>query len=100
MRFGEAVELARQGRAVAREGWNGKRMWVSMSPGTLMATREEKPWAPAAQKYFATQSEIGISHINILPSMIMRTAGGDILMGWLASQTDMLADDWNEVEPS
>lgn len=35
---------------------------------------------------------------RVLPSITMKTATGEILMGWLASQTDMLAEDWHVVE--
>jgi len=35
---------------------------------------------------------------NILPHLDMKTADGSIQIGWLASQTDMLADDWRVVE--
>lgn len=94
MKFGEAIELAKLGKAVARSDWSGKGMWITMSPGCL-ALPGDSIWAPANRAY---ARHIG-GYIAVLPSMTMRTTTGDILMGWLASQTDMLSEDWVEVEP-
>lgn len=94
MKFGEAIELAKAGKAVARAGWNGKKMWVTMSPGSLSVPMDSF-WAPANRAYARSQG----GSACVLPSMTMRTATGEILMGWLASQTDMLSEDWSEVEP-
>jgi hypothetical protein len=66
--FGEAFEALNQGFSVARRGWNGKDMWISLQrPGE--------------------HSEMQ------LPYVYMSTAQGD-LVPWVASQTDMLAEDW------
>lgn len=93
MNFGEAIELAKRGKAVARSGWNGKGMWVTSSPGAGQVPAMQL-WAPANRKY--AESRGGL--VSVLPAMTMRTATGEILMGWLASQTDMLSEDWEEVE--
>lgn len=95
MKFGEAIELARQGKAVARADWNGKGMWITVSPGGGQVPALQL-WAKANRLY--AESRGGVA--SVLPSFTMRTATGEILMGWLASQTDMLADDWAEVEPT
>lgn len=101
MRFGEAIELARQGRAVARSGWNGKGMWIAYSPGAILSTPHEMPWGECNRRYAQHRIECGDARdLRILPYFTMRTAGGEILPGWLASQSDMLADDWMEVEPT
>lgn len=95
MKFGEAIELAKKGKAVARSGWNGKGMWVTMSPGSPQVPSMQF-WAPANREYAESLPERTVS---VLPAMTMRTATGEILMGWLASQTDMLSEDWTEVAP-
>lgn len=95
MKFGEAIELAKIGKAVARAGWNGKKMWVTMSPGAPSV-----PFTQFWSKANAAYAESRGGSAEVLPSMTMRTATGEILMGWLASQTDMLSEDWSEVTPS
>lgn len=73
-------------------GWNGKGMWLSYSPGSL-ALSAASFWSPC-NKVFAEQNG---GTAEVLPCITMKTADGKILMGWLASQTDMLSDDWGIV---
>ena len=89
MTFGEALEYARVGRRVARYGWNGKNMWVTFSPG-MDKLPAENFWAEANHNFALARGGTA----DVLPCMTMKTADDKILMGWLASQTDMLADDW------
>jgi hypothetical protein len=88
MSFGQALELLKIGQRVARAGWNGKGMWIALSPGSL-ALPAERFWAHQNRKH---AEEHGPT--DVLPCITMKTADDSILMGWLASQTDMLADDW------
>lgn len=93
--FGLAIEALKKGCKVARAGWNGKGMWLSLS-GPLHG-REiafENFWSGNNSEY---ARENGGS-ATVLPCVTMKTATGEILMGWLASQTDMLAEDWQIVE--
>ncbi len=87
--FGTAIEAIKAGKKVCRRGWNGKGMWIAFSPGSkdLPADRF---WNPH-NKAFA---EANGGTADVLPCLTMKTADNKILMGWLASQTDMLADDW------
>lgn len=71
MNFGDALEVLKRGGRVARDGWNGRGMWIALQ-------------VPDAH------SKMG------LPYLYMRTVAGP-LVPWLASQTDMLAEDWREV---
>ena len=93
MPYGLAVEAAKKGLKIARKGWNGKDMWVSVSPGC-----ESLPasgfWNPAAASFAASNGGFA----SVPPCFIMKTADGKIQMGWLASQADMLTDDWCIVE--
>lgn len=91
--FGMALEAAMRGCTIYRKGWNGKGMWVAYSPGS-QALEAEKFWSPAARDYAVMSG----GRVPVLPCLIMKTADGQIQMGWLASQTDMLAGDW-VIEP-
>jgi hypothetical protein len=74
--FGEAIRHLKAGKRVARLGWNGKGMWlVLIHPGNAMHTS-------TAGKF------------DMQPCIGMKTAQGQMQPGWLASQADMLAEDW------
>lgn len=93
MSFGLAIEALKAGKKVARAGWNGKGMWLSLSCNGAREVAAENFWSPHNAAY--AQEQGGAA--TVLPSITMKTATGEILMGWLASQTDMLAEDWRIV---
>jgi hypothetical protein len=86
MDFGKALGLLKSGKLVAREGWNGKGMFIYLVPGSNFTVNR----APL----------LGIfpdgTEINYQPHIDMRTADGKCTV-WTASQTDVLADDWQEI---
>lgn len=88
--FGHALEALKGGYRVARKGWNGKDMWLALSCAGSMDVKAENFWSP----HNAAFAEDNGGTAEVLPSITMKTADGKILMGWLASQTDMLAEDW------
>ena len=90
MDFGGAIVALKAGNKVARTGWNGKGMWLSLSCDGSREVSAENFWSKHNSE-FARQNG-GVA--TVLPSITMKTATGEILMGWLASQTDMLAEDW------
>ena len=90
MDFGDAIRALKVGERVAREGWNGKGMWLSLSCGGTMRVLAENFWSENNRDFANSQGGTA----DVLPSITMKTADDKILMGWLASQTDMLADDW------
>ncbi len=90
MSFGLAIEALKQGAKVARAGWNGKGMWLSLS-GHHERTIPANAFWSQNNRNFAEQNS---GEATVLPCITMKTADDKILMGWLASQTDMLADDW------
>jgi hypothetical protein len=90
--FGLAIEALKKGLRVARAGWNGKGMWLCLSPGRESFSAVDF-WAPANRDYALEQG----GSAKVLPSISMKTAAGEIQMGWTASQADMLADDWTVV---
>lgn len=90
MTFGMAIEAMKKGKKVARRGWNGKGMWLCIQSGSVVngdAMRNE----PAKNYYDGKQCNI-CAHID------MKAADDSYVVGWLASQTDMLSDDWVIVE--
>ncbi len=91
MNFGHAIELLKQGRRVARIGWNGKNMYLALQEGSTI-THEQARGGVAR-----SLAQEGKTEIVIQPHIDMRAADGTCVVGWLASQTDMLAEDWVEV---
>lgn len=87
--FGHAIEAIKLGWRAQRKGWNGKDMWIAYSPGAD-ALEAENFWSPANEAYANSQGGTA----KVLPSITFKTATGEILIGWLASQSDMLAMDW------
>lgn len=92
MSFGDAIEAMRAGKRVARKGWNGKGMWVAMTPGSTFKADNARS---GAALHVANAEQV--SEITVLPHIDMRAADGSLVIGWLASQTDMLAKDWEIV---
>lgn len=90
MTFGLALEALKKGLKVARAGWNGKGMWIILVPGSPeIVLHAGTPYANALPDK---------TQVDILPHIDMWTINADgrraMLPGWVASQTDMLAEDW------
>lgn len=83
MNFGQALEIMNKDdwNKVARKGWNGKGMWIHKT------TPLSSPFA----------DDGGKNHFEALPYLEMKTANNKFVP-WLASQTDILAEDWEVVE--
>ena len=92
MTFGMAIEAMKRGKKVCRKGWNGKGMYVWVMPGSTVKN------CPNISDPHLAEIDKAEGEIRFLGSIRMRTATGDVLTGWLASQTDMLAEDWMIVE--
>jgi len=91
--FSEALQALKDGYRVQRSGWNGKNMWVALSPG-FTALPAEKFWNPHAFQF----AESNGGNATVDSYFIMKTAQGTIQMGWVPSQADMLAEDWVVIE--
>ena len=85
--FGMALAMLKDGNKVARAGWNGKGMFLFLVPGSTFKVNR----APLLGIYPEG------TEINYHAHIDMKTADGTIVP-WLASQTDVLADDWIVVE--
>ena len=79
--FGTAIDAAKNGQRVARAGWNGKGMYVFLAEVAELHT-------DADLSEFADQST------EISDLLVLRTAQKTLQPGWLATQSDMLAEDW------
>lgn len=86
MNFGKAIEALKQGNRVCREGWNGKGMFLFLVPGSTFKVNR----APLLGIYPEGTEIQYHSHID------MKTAQGYVVP-WLASQSDMLSEDWQLV---
>lgn len=89
MDFGDAIRAMKNGATVSREGWNGKGMWIAISPGNP-ALKADNLWSKQARSYVELHGGTAV----VLPAIIMKNAKGEIVMGWVASQEDMLYEDW------
>jgi len=77
MTFGDALAMLKAGKRVARAGWNGKGMSLYL------------------MERMATEFPCPVDYLE--PCVVMITAQGKHQPGWLASQSDMLAEDWTLV---
>lgn len=91
MDFGMAIIALKRGESVARAGWNGKGMFLTLQAGSEVAGTSMRN-EPAKNYY-------GDNKVKICPHIDMKSADGSYVVGWLASQTDMLAEDWEIVKP-
>lgn len=84
MNFGHAIELLKRGKKLARSGWNGKNQYIQLATNI---------------SYTAPNGEVvNTEHKDIGNKAIAFVGTSGVQMGWLASQSDMLADDWCVVE--
>ena len=89
--FGMALEALKRGKAIARKGWNGKGMFITLQNGSEVEGNNMRN--ETAKKYY------GDCKAKICPHIDMKAADGSYVVGWLASQTDMLAEDWDIIDP-
>ena len=78
--FGEAIKYLKRGMKVARKGWNGKKQYIQLASGISYKT--------------ADNQIVNCEHDAIGNKAIAFVGTSGVQMGWLASQADMLAEDW------
>lgn len=84
MDFGEAIKALKEGKRVARTGWNGKSQYIELATNI---------------SYINADSEcINVNHNSIGSKAIAFVGTSGVQLGWLASQADMLAEDWKIIE--
>ena len=84
MNFGLAIEAMKMGFKCARQGWNGKNQYVELA--TCISYKN------------GDNDIVNVEHCNIGNKALAFVGTSGVQMGWLASQADMLADDWCFVE--
>ena len=82
--FGEAIKYLKRGMKVARKGWNGKGQYIQLAAGISYKT--------------ADGDIVNCEHDTIGNMAIAFCGTSGVQMGWLASQADMLAEDWKFAE--
>lgn len=84
MNFGKAIELLKEGKRLQREGWNGKNQYIELATNISYVN--------------ANKEIINVNHEAIGNKAIAFVGTSGVQLGWLASQSDMLANDWKVVE--
>ena len=87
MNFSRALEHVKSGRLITRDGWNGKNMFVFLVKSSTFQVNR-----PPLLGIYPPETVI-----NYRAHLDMRAADGTIVP-WLASQTDILAEDWQVEE--
>lgn len=82
--FGEAIKYLKRGMKVCRKGWNGKKQYIQLATSISYKT--------------ANGEVVNCEHDAIGNMAIAFVGTSGVQMGWLASQADMLAEDWKFAE--
>ena len=107
MDFGKAIEALKEGKRVAREGWNGKGMFVFMRPADELdidfLVDKVQSLPQSVKDYYVRdildengdRLPVGENgNVKFTAYMCLKDAKGEIVNGWMGSQTDILAEDW------
>ena len=84
MNFGSAIEAAKSGKRIQRAGWNGKNQYVEL--------------ATCISYTNANGQIVNVNHDAIGSKALAFVGTSGTQLGWVATQSDMLADDWQIVE--
>lgn len=86
MKFGEAIEMVKQGKQMTRRGWNGRNQYIELATNI---------------SYMNTKGElINARHDSMGNQALAFVGTSGVQLGWLASQSDMLSEDWEEFKPA
>ena len=91
MRFGEAIEKAREGMRIARHGWFGTGMYVYMTNAHTVAAES---WVEKMPSQKLTEEEKRDGGVLIESHLDMMTARGARVIGWTPTNADILSIDW------
>lgn len=107
--FGKALEALKQGKRAARKGWNGKGMFIFQRPADKLPIDmvvDQVKSLPKSVKDYYLKDLLNPNTGERMPAagpddvvkftayLCMKAADGSIVNGWLASQTDILSEDW------
>ncbi|MBP6238761.1 MAG: DUF2829 domain-containing protein [Saprospiraceae bacterium] len=90
--FGQALDQLKKGKNISRKGWNSQGMFIYLNKGSHDFGED------IGLDIYGVSADLFINGAEgtstRLPNINMKSATGSIVTGWLASQTDLLADDW------
>lgn len=95
MNYSEALQALKDGKLVARTGWNGKGMYIFAMPELTAKLDKLERLPEAVVERFKNE---GKDEVCFVPYICMKAADGKLVRGWLASQTDMMAEDWEVLD--
>ena len=84
MNFGKAINLLKEGKKLRRKGWNGKNQYIELATNISYKN--------------ADGEIININHKTMGNKAIAFVGTSGVQIGWLASQSDMLSDDWELID--
>ena len=84
MNFGKAIDLLKEGKKVSRKGWNGKNQYIELATNISYKN--------------ADGEIININHKTMGNKAIAFIGTSGVQIGWLASQSDMLSNDWELID--
>ena len=84
MNFGKAINLLKEGKKLKRKGWNGKNQYIELATNISYKN--------------ADGEIININHKTMGNKAIAFVGTSGVQIGWLASQSDMLSDDWELID--
>lgn len=89
--FGDAIRLIKQGMKMKRQGWNGQDQFVSLATHISFKCT----WDNGET---LTETTVNPDHKDIGNNALVFFGSRGVQVGWLASQADMLAEDWMIVD--
>jgi hypothetical protein len=102
MTFSEALEQLKQGKKLKRRNWNGKNQFIFLIHGeniqTAYSAWMSDYWTDDDPDDDILSHFIGKSDISLPDLLAIKTTSNQLQLGWLASQADMLSNDWEVVE--
>ena len=84
MNFGKAIDLLKEGKKLRRKGWNGKNQYIELATNISYKN--------------ADGEIINTNHKTMGNKAIAFVGTSGVQIGWLASQSDMLSDDWELID--
>lgn len=84
MGFDEAIKLLKSGKKLRRKGWNGKNQYIELATNVSYINPDGKI--------------VNINHKDMGNKAIAFVGTSGVQLGWLASQSDMLSEDWEVIE--
>jgi len=88
--FDNALVLLKSGAKVARRGWNGQDQWIAINGYKPHVVPADQFWS----KHNAEYAKDNGGTAEVLPCITLKNAQGQIVMGWIPSTGDLLAEDW------